>query len=100
MKSCPTCDRIYADETLTYCLEDGATLSAPYEPEQTQRLPPPRATNPATEVLPAGPSTPPPVRPARNPLPVYVAIGLAALLAGGVLVAWMKSGPTASPTAK
>lgn len=99
MKSCPTCNRIYADETLTYCLEDGATLSAPYEPEQTQRLPAPRATSPATEVLPTGP-IPQPERPSRNPVPVYVAIGLAALLAGGILVAWMKSGPTASTTTK
>ncbi len=100
MKSCPTCHRIYADETLTYCLEDGATLSAPYESEQTQRLPPPRATTPATEVLPTGSAATQPVQRGRNPVPVYVAIGLAALLAGGVLVAWMKSGPTASTTAR
>jgi hypothetical protein len=99
MKSCPACNRIYADETLTYCLEDGAALSAPYEPEQTQRLPPPRATTPATEVLPAGPPAARPAR-GRNPVPVYVAIGIAALLSGGALVAWMKSGSNASPTAE
>lgn len=26
MKSCPTCQRIYTDDTLSYCLEDGARL--------------------------------------------------------------------------
>lgn len=99
MKSCPTCNRIYADETLTYCLEDGAPLSATHEPEQTQRLPAPRATNLVTEVLPAGQPALQPAR-GRNSLPVYVAIGIAALLAGGALVAWMKSGSNASPVAE
>jgi len=52
MKSCPTCNRTYPDDTLAFCLVDGAVLSAPYEPEQTQRIPPTRVTSPpATEVL-------------------------------------------------
>ncbi|HEY6047409.1 MAG TPA: hypothetical protein VIU65_12445 [Pyrinomonadaceae bacterium] len=52
MKSCPTCNRTYPDDTLAFCLVDGAVLSAPYEPEQTQKIPPTRTTNsPATEVL-------------------------------------------------
>ena len=52
MKSCPTCNRTYPDDTLAFCLIDGAVLSAPYEPGQTARMPPTRQTNPPpTEVL-------------------------------------------------
>ncbi len=52
MKSCPTCHRTYPDDTLAFCLVDGSVLSAPYDREQTQRIPPPRATNPPpTEIL-------------------------------------------------
>jgi uncharacterized protein len=39
MKKCPTCNRTYADETLTFCLADGSLLSAPYDHEATQSLP-------------------------------------------------------------
>ena len=39
MKQCPQCNRTYADETLTFCLADGALLSAPYDPQATQVLP-------------------------------------------------------------
>src|ERR1041385_8335188 len=46
MKSCPTCQRTYPDDTLAFCLEDGSVLSAPYDPEQTLRIPPPRVTAP------------------------------------------------------
>lgn len=35
MKSCPQCRRTYSDETLSFCLEDGALLSAPYNPQET-----------------------------------------------------------------
>src|SRR6267378_2094205 len=51
MKSCPTCNRTYADDTLTFCLVDGSILSAPYEP-QTKKLYQPRETEPPpTEIL-------------------------------------------------
>lgn len=34
MKSCPHCHRIYSDDTLNYCLEDGERLGTqPYRPE-------------------------------------------------------------------
>jgi hypothetical protein len=52
MKSCPTCNRTYPDDTLAFCLVDGAVLSAPYDPQETRRIPPPRTTSPpATEVF-------------------------------------------------
>lgn len=53
MKRCPTCNRTYEDDTLTFCLEDGARLSAPNDPPATLRGPAARDTNPPrTEVLP------------------------------------------------
>jgi LGFP repeat len=52
MKRCSTCNRTYPDDTLAFCLVDGSVLSAPYEPGQTERIPPTRQTNPPpTEVL-------------------------------------------------
>lgn len=50
MKKCPTCNRTYADETLSFCLEDGALLSRAYDPDETLVLgandPTVHATNP------------------------------------------------------
>lgn len=52
MKVCPSCKRAYADETLTFCLDDGSILSTSYDPPATQRIPAPRITDQApTEVL-------------------------------------------------
>lgn len=44
MKRCPECKRTYPDDTLAFCLMDGAVLSAPYDPRETRpvsREPPP-----------------------------------------------------------
>jgi hypothetical protein len=35
MKRCPTCNRSYADDTLLFCLQDGAHLEPDYDPEAT-----------------------------------------------------------------
>jgi hypothetical protein len=52
MKSCPTCNRTYPDDTLAFCLIDGSILSAPYHPDETQRIPPPRTTTSTpTEIM-------------------------------------------------
>ena len=101
MKQCPACNRTYAEETLTYCLADGSLLSIPYYPEITHRIPMSRATDsPPTEILPSNPSHSQHMRQSRNPLFVYVVIGLLALLAGGVVGAWVRSNSDASSTAK
>ena len=42
IETCPTCKRAYSDETISFCLADGALLSAPYD-----------RSGPPTEVLPA-----------------------------------------------
>jgi hypothetical protein len=35
MKTCPECGRTYAEESFSFCLDDGALLSAPYDPDAT-----------------------------------------------------------------
>jgi cell division protein FtsN len=99
MKRCPTCGQTYADESLSYCLDDGSVLSAPYEPEQTQRIPAPRATNLVTEALPAAQASQT-ARQGRKPLLVYALVGVLALLAGGAFVAWLKWDSAPSSTVK
>lgn len=39
VKSCPACERTYSDATITFCLVDGAILSAPYDPQATLQMP-------------------------------------------------------------
>ena len=39
MKSCPTCNRTYADETFAFCLADGSLLSPSFDPEATLVIP-------------------------------------------------------------
>lgn len=50
MKKCPTCSRTYADETLSFCLEDGALLTPAFDSKETLVLgiddPTVRKTNP------------------------------------------------------
>jgi hypothetical protein len=68
MKSCPTCNRTFED-TLTFCLADGSLLSAPSDPQATQRMPASRKTDPPpTEVMSAAASSSslPPTQPAIN----------------------------------
>jgi len=36
MKSCPSCSRSYSDLSLSFCLEEGSVLSAPYNSEDFQ----------------------------------------------------------------
>lgn len=95
MKRCSKCGRTYAEESLAFCLDDGSLLSAPYDPNATLRMSPP--TNPtATEVLPSGSvshsAVTVPESPRKKTLALYVAVGLVALLVGGVGVGLMMSG--------
>ena len=62
MKKCPQCKRTYADETLAFCLADGALLSAPYDPNATLVIP--TAPDPSIDSS-ARPS--PPVEARANP---------------------------------
>src|ERR1700692_24784 len=54
MKNCPTCKRTYEDDTLTFCLDDGARLSAAYDPHATLLGPTARDPDPPkTAILPS-----------------------------------------------
>lgn len=58
MKICPACNRTYADETLNFCLDDGATLLYGSGQSRSHSLPPTRDATPApTEVLNQGSSS-------------------------------------------
>ena len=50
MKKCPTYNQTYADDTLSFCLDDGTLLSKTYDPDETLVLgsddPTVRSTNP------------------------------------------------------
>src|SRR5438876_2725280 len=53
MKTCPSCHKTYADETMMFCLVDGARLVPPTtasDPNATHVLPPPRVTEPGPTV--------------------------------------------------
>jgi hypothetical protein len=97
MKQCPACNRTYADDSITFCLADGALLSAPYDHYDqgaTQRIPARLTNPPPTEVLTAQP--PPtevlphylpqaqPVRPSNNSKYLLAAL-LLILVVGGIL---------------
>lgn len=70
MKQCPRCNRNYADEALSYCLEDGAKLVNNYEPAATLISPYP----PAPFVAPTVAYQKPPVtNPMYTPLPAVSA---------------------------
>jgi hypothetical protein len=86
MKICPKCHSTYSDESLKFCLADGAVLSS--DPDATLINPTIRATPPPTEVLPTAAAR----LPTRSvPLP-YLLVGLLALLVGGGAVALYTSG--------
>ena len=75
MKRCPQCNRTYADDALSFCLDDGSPLLStsgppPSDPSATVQYPQPRDTSPqATIAFRPGPSAPPPPPPAWSPMP-------------------------------
>ena len=99
MKKCPECKRTYPDETLAFCLVDGAILSAPYDPRETRpvnREPPPtlEMSSPAARTNETAPLLSS-KRGGRRVLLVTLAV--AVLLATGLLVganwnAWFGGG--------
>jgi hypothetical protein len=64
MKRCPVCNRTYADDTLSFCLDDGTPLSGPYDPHATLRMDAGHGADPAaTEILPQPSVVTQPARP-------------------------------------
>ena len=66
IKRCPTCNRTYSDESISFCLADGALLSAPYDGAKEE--PPP------TEVLPPVHNLVPPTEAAKPPIPTMTSL--------------------------
>jgi|ERR1044071_824485 hypothetical protein len=95
MKLCPTCNRTYADDSITFCLADGALLSASYDPNATQRIPARLTNPPPTEVLTAQPAPTevmPPYLPQAQPVRAnnstkYLLAALVLILVGGGILA-------------
>lgn len=103
MKQCPRCNRTYADDTLSYCLEDGTVLTSRYEPETTLVNPfPPSSNRPtvaygrATPPLPA--SAPAPSRKPLLAVGALVVVALAVGLAIGGFI-FQRSDPPSSDAA-
>lgn len=105
MKQCPRCNRTYADDTLSYCLEDGAILISRYDPEDTlvSQFPPP--SNPPSVAY-AAPPAPVPAPRQRSLLAIgamLLAVLVVGLSIGGFIVQRYSSSssvapPTPSPT--
>ncbi len=90
MKRCSECGRTYADEALTFCLDDGTLLSAPYDPQATLLISSPRTTDPnPTEVLHPQPPRFESTAQVGKPLFLYLFIALAALVVVGAVMVWL-----------
>src|SRR5215204_763567 len=92
MKQCPQCRKVYLDDNLNFCLDDGTTLiqSADETEAETVQLP-------RRQTAQGSASSPPVIRRGVNPLFAYLAIGLISLMIGGALVAWVMSKRYATP---
>jgi hypothetical protein len=77
MKRCPQCNRTYADDALSFCLDDGSPLLSAgtpmSDPGATVQFPQPRDTSPQATIAfnPGQPAQPPPPSPPPiwNPMP-------------------------------
>lgn len=80
MKRCPQCNRTYADDALSFCLDDGSPLlstggPAPSDPSATIQYPQPRDTSPPQATIAFNPGqqsqtpAPPAPPPVWNPMP-------------------------------
>jgi hypothetical protein len=89
MKRCPTCNRTYTDETLRFCLDDGAPLmsegASSHDPYETLRISAPRSTDPVSAESPAAasaaPGPPQAAQPKREIYWLMVAIALVSAIA-------------------
>lgn len=98
MKQCPRCNRIYDDDSLRFCLEDGAALTESSDSAATLIIPPARMTEARTEVLPLPPPPSSQDHPAQQKTPWthFAIIALLALIAGGGIVWLLRSGSNAN----
>ncbi len=95
MKSCPRCQKTYADDNLNFCLEDGSVLTqAGPEPPQTVMMNEPRVTQPQPQMpsqagVQPGWNTPqqysmqPPPKSSKTWIWVVLILGVVVLVCGG-----------------
>lgn len=77
MKKCPSCNRTYTDEALSFCLEDGSPLlsvgggssdqSPSFDPNATLQYNPARDTNPPPQIYNPTPTPSQPYTPMQTP---------------------------------
>lgn len=101
MKECPRCSRVYKDESLRFCLDDGAALVSESSGAQpTIRInPPPTRSAKATEVLPGSQLTP--HRPEQSLIPWLVtgaALLLVAVMGVGITILVFANRPSTTST--
>jgi len=93
MKRCPTCQRTYTDQNLSYCIEDGTPLVSFSIDDDPTVVSPGRSTTPAGEdwnavaYRPPGAYVPPEVRKRRVWPWVLGIVGLLVLLIAGLAIA-------------
>src|SRR3569832_1594539 len=101
MKQCPVCKNTYTDDSLTFCLNDGARLISSYDPQQLpaggnpteqQQMRHGRVSIPidspsvATQIAPPIVVTTPPVRKGCSPVLVGIFLLLLGVFAIGGIV--------------
>lgn len=84
MKKCPTCNRTFSDDSLSFCLEDGALLSPAYDPDETLVMSEVPTVTQADRQTQAGAEPP-----SGNPILTYILVAIIALLLGGGIVAFL-----------
>ena len=100
MKECPRCSRVYKDESLRFCLDDGAALVSEASAAQpTIRINPPRTRNAkATEVLPSSRLTPHPRDQSMIPwLVTGAALLLVAVMGIGITILVLANHQSSAP---
>lgn len=81
MKQCPQCKQTYSDDSLNFCLSDGAVLSSFEDSSEEATVIKPLSVRSNSQTARRGVS----------PLFAYLTVGLVALFIGGAAFAWMKS---------
>ncbi len=109
MKQCPRCNRTYTDDTLNFCLEDGAALVSAFDTEATHRRAMAETIGSKTLVAPAqGFVSPQPNAKPKWPWVVALIgvlfvlllfVGVAGVLLYPKLMTSSNNGPSQTPTA-
>lgn len=90
MRHCRTCGRVYKDDSLNFCLDDGTLLSTNLDPQATLHLSPShKSEQPPTEVLPS--KEDPKIQPQESPIQkhksrIWIIVSMLILLLGSISI--------------